>query len=82
MGNPFRQVSPAPGAYRIPASVLNDVPAHSEKPPLFEADKYPVATYKGTLWDFIDGASTTVNANLTLHGVTRPSVREPHSCDA
>ncbi|MDW2982641.1 YceI family protein [Rhodanobacter sp. KK11] len=39
---------------------------------LFESDKYPTATYKGTLASFVDGAPTEVVGELTLHGVTRP----------
>ncbi|TAK85261.1 MAG: polyisoprenoid-binding protein [Aquabacterium sp.] len=39
---------------------------------LFDADKYPKATYKGKLAGFADGAPTRVEGELTLHGVTRP----------
>ena len=38
----------------------------------FDVAKYPTATYKGTLVDFVDGAPTRVAGTLTLHGVTRP----------
>ena len=38
----------------------------------FDAAKYPVAIYDGTLADFVDGAPTRVVGKLTLHGVTRP----------
>ncbi len=34
--------------------------------------KYPTATYKGTLTNFKNGAPTEVQGELTLHGVTRP----------
>lgn len=37
-----------------------------------DAARYPTATYKGTLADFVQGAPTRVNGELTLHGVTRP----------
>lgn len=40
---------------------------------LFDAAKYPQATYTGTLAEFRGGAPTKVNGELTLHGVTRPS---------
>jgi polyisoprenoid-binding protein YceI len=38
----------------------------------FDVGKYPKATYKGRLEDFVDGAPTRVVGELTLHGVTRP----------
>jgi polyisoprenoid-binding protein YceI len=41
-------------------------------PEMFDAAKFPAATYKGTLGGFKDGAPTTVTGNLTLHGVTKP----------
>jgi polyisoprenoid-binding protein YceI len=51
---------------------LNEIAAVSTAPPIFEAAKYPVAYYKGTLGGFVAGAPTTVTGNLTLHGVTNP----------
>lgn len=39
---------------------------------LFEADKFPQATYTGKLAGFVDGKPTRVDGMLTLHGVTRP----------
>jgi polyisoprenoid-binding protein YceI len=39
---------------------------------LFDTAKYPKATYRGELADFVDGAPTRVRGQLTLHGVTRP----------
>lgn len=33
---------------------------------------FPTAEYKGTLVDFVQGAPTRVDGDLTLHGVTRP----------
>ena len=38
----------------------------------FDVAKFPTATYKGTLVDFVDGAPTRVAGTLTLHGVSRP----------
>ncbi len=39
----------------------------------FDSAKYPTATYKGKLADFDDkGQPTTVQGELTMHGVTRP----------
>ena len=43
---------------------------------MFEADKYPRATYKGRLTGFVDGKPTQVVGDLTLHGITRPLVLE------
>ena len=39
---------------------------------LFEADKYPKATFKGTLEDFVDGAPTHAVGTLEMHGKTNP----------
>jgi polyisoprenoid-binding protein YceI len=41
-------------------------------PTLFDAGKFPKATYKGTLGDFVDGKPTKLSGKLTLHGVTLP----------
>jgi polyisoprenoid-binding protein YceI len=51
---------------------LNEEAVHSTAPPVFEAQKYPTAYYKGTLGGFINGSPTTVAGSLTLHGVTKP----------
>lgn len=51
---------------------LSDMAVNSSAPPIFEAKKYPVAYYKGTLGDFVNGSPTTVSGLLTLHGVTKP----------
>jgi polyisoprenoid-binding protein YceI len=51
---------------------LNDEAVNSNAPPIFEAQKYPTAFYKGTLGDFVNGSPTTVAGVLTLHGVTKP----------
>ncbi|HWX34547.1 MAG TPA: YceI family protein [Steroidobacteraceae bacterium] len=51
---------------------LNEVAVNSSAPPIFEASKYPIAYYKGTLGDFVNGSPTTVEGQLTLHGVTKP----------
>ena len=48
---------------------LNTVAVGKE---LFDTAKYPKATYRGELADFVDGAPTRVRGQLTLHGVTRP----------
>lgn len=39
---------------------------------LFDAAKYPTATYKGKLAGFKKGAPTKVVGDLTLHGITKP----------
>jgi polyisoprenoid-binding protein YceI len=51
---------------------LNEEAVSSTAPPIFEAQKYPTAYYKGTLGGFINGAPTTVAGLLTLHGITKP----------
>jgi polyisoprenoid-binding protein YceI len=45
---------------------------HAKSPEIFDAAKYPTATYKGTLAKFKDGAPTEVDGEFTLHGVTKP----------
>lgn len=39
---------------------------------LLDASKYPTATYKGRLADFVNGKPTKVIGDFTLHGVTHP----------
>jgi polyisoprenoid-binding protein YceI len=51
---------------------LNDEAVNSSAPPIFEAQKYPTAHYRGTLGGFVSGSPTTVAGFLTLHGVTKP----------
>jgi polyisoprenoid-binding protein YceI len=48
---------------------LND---HAKSAEIFDVEKFPTATYKGTLAKFKDGAPTEVEGQLTLHGVTKP----------
>lgn len=45
---------------------------HVKSPDMFDVEKYPTATYKGTLTGFKNGAPTKVEGQLTLHGVTHP----------
>lgn len=45
---------------------------HAKTHDMFDVEKYPTATYKGTLAGFKDGAPTEVKGELTLHGVTKP----------
>jgi polyisoprenoid-binding protein YceI len=45
---------------------------HAESPEMFDVQKFPTATYKGTLTDFKNGAPTQVQGQFTLHGVTHP----------
>jgi polyisoprenoid-binding protein YceI len=51
---------------------LNEVAVNSSAPPIFQAQKYPIANYRGTLGNFVNGSPTTVAGFLTLHGVTQP----------
>jgi polyisoprenoid-binding protein YceI len=41
-------------------------------PGMLDVEKFPTATYKGTLVKFKDGAPTEVQGVLTLHGVSKP----------
>jgi len=45
---------------------------HAKSAEIFDAGKFPTATYKGTLTKFKDGAPTEVDGQFTLHGVTKP----------
>ncbi|HVS75907.1 MAG TPA: YceI family protein [Steroidobacteraceae bacterium] len=45
---------------------------HAQTPALFDVARYPTATYKGELADFVNGKPTRVVGNFTLHGVTHP----------
>ncbi len=48
---------------------MND---HAKADDILDVEKYPNATYVGTLTNFVDGEPTAVEGNLTLHGVTKP----------
>ena len=48
---------------------LND---HANTPDIFDTAKYPTATFTGKLAGFRNGAPTTVEGTLTMHGVTKP----------
>jgi len=50
---------------------LNDVAKSSD---LFDAAKYPQATYKGKLDGFASGVPSQVVGDLSMHGATRPVV--------
>lgn len=39
---------------------------------MFDAAKFPTATYTGKLAKFVEGAPTEVDGTLTLHGVSKP----------
>jgi polyisoprenoid-binding protein YceI len=45
---------------------------HARKPEMFDVEKFPTATFKGTLVNFKNGAPTQVQGEFTLHGVTKP----------
>lgn len=47
---------------------MND---HAKSPDIFDTAKFPTATYKGKLV-FKGDVPTSVNGELTLHGVTKP----------
>ncbi|MFC5527294.1 YceI family protein [Rhodanobacter ginsengisoli] len=59
------------------AGLDTHVPAldeHLKKPDFFNADKYPVVTFKSTAVQALGGNRFKVTGNLTVHGVTRPVV--------
>jgi polyisoprenoid-binding protein YceI len=45
---------------------------HVKSAEMLDVQKYPTATYKGTLTNFKNGVPTEAHGELTLHGVTRP----------
>lgn len=49
-----------------------DLDAHLRKADFFDVEKFPSATFKGTLNKFKEGMPTEVQGELTLRGVTRP----------
>lgn len=51
---------------------LDAMNSHALKADMFDAAKYPQATYKGKLDGFTNGAPTRVVGELTLRGVTKP----------
>jgi polyisoprenoid-binding protein YceI len=44
----------------------------SAEPGMLDVEKFPTATYKGTLVDFKNGAPAQIHGQFTLHGVTHP----------
>jgi polyisoprenoid-binding protein YceI len=51
---------------------LEKLNEHAKSAEMFDVQKYPTATYKGTFTNFKNGYPTEVHGELTLHGVTRP----------
>ena len=45
---------------------------HTKSAEMLDVEKYPTATYKGTLTGFKNGVPTEVDGQFTLHGVTHP----------
>lgn len=46
--------------------------SHAKGDDILNVEKFPNATYAGTLGNFVDGSPTTVEGELTLHGITKP----------
>lgn len=63
------EVSVAIDSVDFGLDVMNEKATSAE---FFDAAKYPQATYKGRLADFVDGKPTHVVGALTLHGVSKP----------
>jgi len=51
---------------------LEKMNTHAKSADMFDVEKYPTATYKGTKIDFDGDTPVAVHGTLTLHGVTRP----------
>jgi len=45
---------------------------HAKSPEIFDASKFPTATYSGTFTQWSGSTPTEVQGALTLHGVTKP----------
>ena len=45
---------------------------HVRSADFFDVERFPTATYTGTLTGFTNGEPTTVEGSLTMHGMTRP----------
>jgi len=45
---------------------------HAKSPEIFDAAKFPTATYKGKFTKFVGNAPTEVQGTFTLHGVSKP----------
>lgn len=45
---------------------------HAKSAEIFDAAKFPTATYKGKLVKFVGDAPTEVEGTFTLHGVAKP----------
>jgi polyisoprenoid-binding protein YceI len=45
---------------------------HAKSPEIFDAAKYPTATYSGKFTKWNGGSPTEATGTLTLHGVTKP----------
>lgn len=46
--------------------------AHAMTADFFDVERFPTATYTGTLVGFEGGSPTAVEGSLTMHGITRP----------
>src|SRR5450830_2109249 len=51
---------------------LEAMNAHAKKAEMFNVEKFPEITYKGTSIKFDGDKPVAVNGELTLHGVTKP----------
>jgi len=45
---------------------------HAKSPEIFDASKFPTATYSGTFTQWSGSTPTEVQGTLTLHGVSKP----------
>lgn len=76
----FDEQHPAKSSVEVTLPLANldtHVPAldeHLKKPDFFDADKFPMATFKSSKVQALGGHKFKVTGNLTVHGVTRPVV--------
>lgn len=76
----YDQKNPAKSSVEVTlplADLDTHVPAldeHLKKPDFFNADKYPVVTFKSTRVQALGGNHFKVTGDLTVHGVTKPVV--------
>ena len=76
----FDQQHPAKSSVEVSMPLANldthvsALDEHLKKPDFFDADKYPVVTFKSTRVQALGGDKYKVTGNLSVHGVTRQVV--------
>jgi polyisoprenoid-binding protein YceI len=76
----YDEASPAKSSVEVTMPLANldthvsALDEHLKKPDFFDADKYPVITFKSTRVEPLGGNKFKVTGDLTVHGVTKPVV--------